>query len=111
MNMLKLTVAGDAKIVKATQEDSLQVMQGVVGGHIEVVPLPAVYRSTCTMFANEEGLLKNLPINSLASAFANQVVRGDVIFAGPPGPEGETTDVPKWLVDWAKIADAGYNLN
>ena len=41
----------------------LRDMQGVVGGHIETVPMPQLNEKGIALVANEEGLLQGLPTN------------------------------------------------
>lgn len=70
--------------------------QQVVGGWIEGVGL-----GLGTMYVNEEGKLKNLPLNPVAtklarassSIFAADYIAGDVVLVGPADPEGEDTNV------------------
>ena len=59
---------------------SLEEMQHMVGGHIEVVYPPSAQGAV--LVVNEEGKLDGLPINQLASAaYANpdDVIVGDVL--------------------------------
>ena len=54
---------------------SLQELQDFVGGYIELVQLPTKE----TMVVNEEGRLRELPYNSVASSKAQRLIVGDVI--------------------------------
>ena len=54
-------------------QNTLEALQGVVGGYIEAVPV----HSGCVMLCNEEGRLQGLPYNFTLGT--NHIV-GDVIF-------------------------------
>lgn len=60
---------------------SLEELQAIVGGYIELVQLP----QDMEMYCNEEGKLKGLPYNSVATALTRKVLAasdeivGDVI--------------------------------
>lgn len=55
---------------------SLEELQGIVGGYIQIVQCP----DDMIMVVNEEGLLLNLPVNPVASLFARQYIVGDVLY-------------------------------
>ena len=55
---------------------SLEELQKLVGGYIELIRLPL---DKSTMVVNEEGLLHDLPFNSLASSIAGRHVVGNVV--------------------------------
>ena len=78
--------------------------QTAVGGWIEAVDIPAL---SITLFVNEEGLLRHLPLNSRATFlwwFHVPTVRqsamlvGDAVVVGLPNPEGDSTDAPNGAV-------------
>ena len=59
-------------------EDTLHGMQQLVGGHIEIVRpinLPRPY----VMIVNEEGLLRDLPINNTGALLYQGVIVGNVL--------------------------------
>ena len=56
---------------------TLDEMQAFVGGFIEIVGMG----EDQVMIVNEEGLLKGLGTNTIASMFAGQHIVGDVLFA------------------------------
>jgi len=75
-----------AKIVKvdgeeiAIQPDNgveflLEEMQSIVGGYIEVLYLS----DGRLMVVNEEGLLRKLPFNPIATTMASRIIVGDVL--------------------------------
>lgn len=53
---------------------SLEELQGFVGGHIEIVRID----DERLMVVNEEGKLNELPINSIATYLARELIVGDV---------------------------------
>lgn len=55
---------------------SLEELQGIVGGYIQIVQCP----DDMMMVVNEEGLPLNLPVNPVASLFARQYIVGDVLY-------------------------------
>jgi hypothetical protein len=56
---------------------TLEEMQEVVGGYIEVVA--SAQDPDEILIVNEEGRLKDLPVNELASLVAQRVIVGDVV--------------------------------
>lgn len=54
-------------------ENTLEAMQKIVGGYIELVPV----RTGCVMLCNEEGRIQKLPYNF---NLGNNNIVGDVIF-------------------------------
>ena len=61
-------------------ENTLEAMQKVVGGYIELVPV----RTGCVMICNEEGRIHKLPYNFNLS---NNNIVGDVLFTGQKGTD------------------------
>ena len=57
---------GTAIIENAAQPPSLKDLQDYVGGYVEVVNV-LVDNTPCQMIVNEEGLVRKLPVNILAS--------------------------------------------
>jgi hypothetical protein len=98
---------------------TLDYLQGVVGGLIEAVNIDQVLTDNgrknvdCTMFVRETGKLDGLSVNARATDLAaiaiggwiRDVVVGDVIVVGPPGPHGEETPCPDRIIsivdEWA----------
>jgi hypothetical protein len=99
---------------------TLDYLQGVVGGLIEAVHLDQVLTDSgrrdvdATVFLNEEGKLIGLPVNPRATdlcalaigGWVLDVICGDVIVVGPPGPEGEETPCPDEIV--SIVAEWGW---
>lgn len=74
--------------------------QTAVGGYIEEI---SINPSRLTMFANEEGKMKGLPVNKRATilwwlhnpgARHRDVLVGDVVLIGPANAAGETLGIP-----------------
>lgn len=60
-----------------TKVPTLEDLQKIVGGYIEVVPYFNRYDDKmCVAFCNEEGKLKQLPVNMPAQALWMQAVEG-----------------------------------
>lgn len=78
----------------------LEDYQAAVGGPIEAVDLPEI---GVTIYANEIGVIQQLPVNSHATLLwwfgrpslrRKAVLVGDVVVVGMPNRAGDTTDVP-----------------
>lgn len=82
-------------------ENDLASYQAIVGGYIE-----GVFGNVCTMYVNEEGILRSLPFNSRATLFANSILGhsirlfGDVLILGTGDGDGSDTDVRPSVVDY-----------
>ena len=57
---------------------ALDILQASVGGYIELIRSSNQF----DIYANEEGKLRNLPFNPIASALAGQPVVGSVVVTG-----------------------------
>lgn len=60
--------------------NTLEALQGIVGGYIETVWL----RDNCVLVCNEEGKLQGLPVNF---RIFGDVIVGTALFAGVSGEE------------------------
>lgn len=70
--------------------DEMQALvSGDEGGLVECVELSGMCRGL-DLWANEEGLLIELPPNQRATDLAEQHIVGDVFITGGPSDEGET---------------------
>ena len=54
---------------------TLDELQGAVGGYVEVVPMQPAH----LVAMNEDGLLRGLPANAVASALLARQIVGDVV--------------------------------
>lgn len=80
MNILKITTD---TIIQCRIDGSLESMQAIVDGYIEIVTLGKTLR----MIVNEEGLLRDLKVNYLASMLYGHEIRGDVFCCSYDGKE------------------------
>ena len=83
-------------IAANTVEDELHALQTLVGGYIECVRLT----DEAAMLVDEEGLLKNLPRNDLASLIAQRPIVGTALIVGIAHTEdGDVfTDCPAHMI-------------
>ena len=103
MATLKVVIIEPDDTVRITEiENDLKSYQEVVGGYIE-----AVTGRVATMYVNEEGLLRHLPPNPLATLFAEAILGrlgivlfGTALIVGPPDEEGMDTPVRQSVVDY-----------
>jgi hypothetical protein len=103
MATIKAVIVDTDGTVRHTDiESSLGAFQAVVGGYIE-----GVINSVATMYVNEEGILRRLPFNYVASMFANNLLGrqgmqlfGPALILGPPDDEGNDTDVRPAVVEY-----------
>jgi hypothetical protein len=70
-------------IIQCRIDGSLKSMQDIVDGYIEIVTLGKTLR----MIVNEEGLLRDLKVNYLASMLYGHEIRGDVFCCSYDGKE------------------------
>lgn len=111
MRALRIPVADDVEVVDV--DITLDWLQAQVGGLIEHVYVYEVLTDRgrrpvdACVWLNEEGKLERLPVNPRATDFCalaiggwfRDVIVGDVVIVGPPGPEGEETPVQDAVVD------------
>jgi len=71
------------EVIEFDKEQSLEALQGIVGGWIEHVQL----RDGRSMWVNEEGLMKGLPVNVKASEMAGRMIVGSVAITPSRGPD------------------------
>jgi hypothetical protein len=57
------------------QKTTLDVLQGIVGGYIEALKM----KDGNLMVVNEEGLMKNLPVNPYASLLYGSPIVGNAV--------------------------------
>jgi len=102
MATIRAVIVDPDGTVQATQiENNLKSFQDIVGGYIE-----GVLGSEATMYVNEEGLLRGLPPNPVATQFAqfilgrNVLLVGTALILGPPDDEGSDTPVRPTVVGY-----------
>ena len=82
-------------------EDDLSAFQAVVGGYIE-----GVFGSEATIYVDEDGLMRRLPFNLIATVFANDILGhfgkqlfGTALILGPVA-DGRDTPVRPTVVEY-----------
>lgn len=73
--LLVTLVHEDGRAEALEPDESLEKMQKAVKGYVEVVRLDA----RNTLLVNEEGMLKQMPVNAVASRLAGQMLVGPVV--------------------------------
>ncbi len=122
---ITLGTNGDIIIEPFSDTDNLPIMQNAVGGYVEHLDI------TCKgfgldMWVNEEGLLRGLPYNALASYIVNQTwiehhvpvdepyIVGDIVISGgtPDGDSrGLTLDEVRAVADMANDYATLYGID
>ena len=85
-------------VVAIEIENTLEALQAAVEGFIETVPLVP---GKAVMIVNEEGLLRGMSYNALASAIAGTHIVGPAVVVGVDGDE--FTDIPADIEHTIKI--------
>ena len=80
----------DRSIITADIENTLEALQAAVDGYIEAVTL---IPGKAVMIVNEEGLLRGMAQNPIASAVANTQIVGPAVVVGVDGED--FTDIPE----------------
>ena len=74
-------------------ENELEALQGAVDGYIETISL---IPEKVDMIVNEEGLIKGMELNPIASAIAGTYIVGNALIVGVDGED--FCDVPdEWI--------------
>ena len=95
---------GEPLITVQPQDTDLSTLQNLVGGYIESVNIIGL--PTAHAYVNEEGLLKHLPVNPVASRLAGRTIVGPMIVLGN-GPDGSEGDVPEEIYGLLKAVGVG----
>lgn len=70
-----IKASGEVSEEALTNAPSLETLQSIVGGYIQIIPSFSTYRGAeCVAFCNEEGKLDGLPVNRSASVAWQQAV-------------------------------------
>ena len=80
----------DRSIITADIENTLEALQAAVDGYIEAVTL---IPGKAVMIVNEEGLLRGMAPNPIASTVANTQIVGPAVVVGVDGED--FTDIPE----------------
>jgi hypothetical protein len=90
------------------EEDTLEKLQGAVGGLIQAVDL----HDDLTLWCNEEGKLIGLPTNVIGTHLweksfgMTDIIMGDIVFTGGTGDQGENLALPyPWQVQLQELAN------
>ncbi|MEV7757826.1 DUF3846 domain-containing protein [Microbacterium sp. NPDC089180] len=113
----------DTAQIEPREFAGLDDYQRAVGGWIEPVDIPSL---GVTIYVNEEGLIRQLPLNSRATflwwfhvpaARQKVMLAGDAVIVGIPDRRGDSTDVPeavlelttpgrRWRVEYLTVPDS-----
>lgn len=86
------------RVTEVDIENTLEALQHAVDGYIEAVTL---IPGKAVMIVNEEGLLRGMAQNPIASAVANTQIVGPALVVGVDGDE--FTDIPTDIANSVKI--------
>lgn len=75
-----IPAVGEIKPTPPNFKTDLSSVQEIIGGLAEVVPVFLFGRASGQLLVNEEGLLRRLPYNKVASIVANKTIVGDAVF-------------------------------
>lgn len=88
-------------------EPTLEGMRAAIGGGwLECLRIG----NDAELYFDEEGLLKKMPLNVLATRMAGQPIVGDAFLVGPP-VDGKHSDVPTHIVDDLVLSMADWSTN
>lgn len=103
-----LIIKPDESITIQEISPTLENLQSIVGGYIELIP----FGPMANAYINEDGIALNLPRNQLATMLAEHFlnkmgrillrgdyIKGTMIVVGLSDDEGNNTDVPSDVVD------------
>lgn len=116
---------GDIAPIEPREFNGLDDYQSAVGGWIEPVDSPSL---GVTIYVNEEGLIRQLPLNARATflwwfhvpaARQKAILVGDAVIVGLPDSRGDSTDVPeavlnltasgrRWRIEYLTDSDARW---
>lgn len=95
--------------------NGLKDMQDAVNGLIEIVHMYDYYgEEVLSGYVNEEGIMLELPLNTVASALSfmfgnNPMMLGNMIVLGKDDGEGNDTDIPQDILAFIKKVCADKN--
>ncbi|SIH25193.1 Domain of uncharacterised function (DUF3846) [Mycobacteroides abscessus subsp. abscessus] len=92
--------------LECQEPDILDALQAAVGGDVEAFNIG----DHGSMYVDERGILKRLPVNDLASEVVRLhspekriTVVGPAVIVGPLDDEGNDLDVPEILIDTVRV--------
>lgn len=92
----------DLKVKPVDIENTLEALQKAVDGYIETVP---ILPGEAVMIVNEEGRLREMPVNVVASIVSGKHIVGPALIVGVDGEE--FTDIPEKVKRIVKIRYGG----
>jgi len=106
--MRALVITTKRDVLEREGAITLSFLNQGVGGYLEAVSLRLVREVgpalVATMYVNEEGKLKRLPVNPIGTVLArlagglHDTIVGDVVLVGPPDKHGEDTSLAgEWV--------------
>ena len=100
MKTVKITTGNKISVIDVNFND-FRAVQRAIGGHFETVHTQLMadcfHDPSVIMLVDEEGLIKELPLNQVGSALYRGVIAGDLIFAQIRGEDIVAPDDPKGL--------------
>lgn len=102
--MLVAEITTDNAITITHREVNNQYIQKYLNGYFEIIPVAKLHGNV--VLADEDGQMKQLPVNQVACALTGKVVVGDVIVVGSDPPN--FTDM--MIVVATRIATLTYEL-
>lgn len=102
MKTVKVTTDNKISIIDVDFDDFRSIQQAI-GGHFETVRTQLMVDyfkdPSVIMLVDEEGLIKDLPLNPVGSALYRGTIAGDLIFAKTRGEDIMAPDDPEVLKD------------
>lgn len=94
-----LRIAVNGELTQFTWKDSgyKEIVQAVDDGWLEAAPTD---REGITVYCDEEGKLKGLPVNVVASALFNQVLNGSIAIVGFEPGNPDTVGLPEDQIEY-----------
>lgn len=80
-------IRATGECVRTTIPHTLAALQQLVGGYLEPLPRLPGLPSGMLMLVNEEGLLKHLAANPIATVLSEQAIVGDAVLLRSEPPE------------------------
>lgn len=102
--MQALVVQPDGQYEKRELSGTIEEVQDIVGGWVEAVRSP--FRPGVIALVNEDGRMKHLPRNSVASTVLMVGMVGPVVLVGDVGGP-DFGDVPQHIVTWTENLTGG----
>lgn len=99
---LVIPATGEEYLIELDPTDAITLdhIQEAVGGYVESAP---IIDPTLTMYCNEEGKIRGLPVNERASILLGphnpDFIVGNVVICGAPDKNGFDTTLPQALID------------